>query len=126
MSCAQVPVMRAIWFMKITAVYVSSISKKRNTCVALEWTKCISEYLKDNLAKFAEHNVSLFVTTIYRAVAVEIESFHNFPISRILAPAGITLCYEGLSLRSKVWRLGEWKSLFNHYITNDKLVGLFL
>ncbi|XP_063693763.1 mediator of RNA polymerase II transcription subunit 12-like [Bolinopsis microptera] len=53
----QVPVMRAIWFMKITAVYVSSISKKRNTCVALEWTKCISEYLKDNLAKFAEHNV---------------------------------------------------------------------
>ena len=50
--------MRAIWFMKITAVYVSSISKKRNTCVALEWTKCVSEYLKDNLAKFAEHNVS--------------------------------------------------------------------
>ena len=51
--------MRAIWFMKITAVHMSSISKKRHTySVPAEWTKAITEYLKDNLSKFAEQHVS--------------------------------------------------------------------
>ena len=54
--------MRAIWFMKITAVHMNTISKKRNQCSATEWTKCITEYLKDCLSKFADQPMGVSVT----------------------------------------------------------------
>ena len=55
---------RAIWFMKVSAVHVSNISKKRNTSIALEWTKSLAEYLKDNLSRFASQHVSVAIQHI--------------------------------------------------------------